>query len=129
TSGENRPIARYCRSIVSHGSYFARGRRQRRSAQHASRFQVESETADSTARPQCRALSRTTGSHRTLALAMRRSGGRNSAMHNLDATNCVHRIIEAQVERTPDACAVIFKNRRLTYAELNASANRLAHAL
>ena len=50
-------------------------------------------------------------------------------MHNLDATNCVHRIIEAQVERTPDACAVIFKNRRLTYAELNLSANRLAHAL
>jgi len=41
----------------------------------------------------------------------------------------VHQLFEAQVERTPDAVAVAFQDRRLTYRELNASANRLAHHL
>ncbi|MBU6399474.1 MAG: LLM class flavin-dependent oxidoreductase [Verrucomicrobia bacterium] len=36
---------------------------------------------------------------------------------------------EAQVERTPDAVAVIFRNQRLTYRQLNARANQLAHRL
>ena len=38
-------------------------------------------------------------------------------------------MIEAQVQRTPDACALVFKDRCFTYAELNRNANRLAHAL
>lgn len=42
---------------------------------------------------------------------------------------CVHRLFEAQVERTPDAFAVVFKEQQLTYAELNAKANQLAHYL
>ncbi len=42
---------------------------------------------------------------------------------------CVHRLFEAQVERTPDAVAVVFEAERLTYAELNRRANRLAHRL
>ena len=42
---------------------------------------------------------------------------------------CVHRLFEAQVERTPDAIAVVFEAERLTYAELNRRANRLAHRL
>ena len=42
---------------------------------------------------------------------------------------CIHQLFEAQVERTPDAVAVISEDRRLTYRELNARANRLAHHL
>jgi amino acid adenylation domain-containing protein len=41
----------------------------------------------------------------------------------------LHHLIEAQVERTPDAIAVSFADRRLTYRELNLQANRLAHSL
>uniref|UniRef100_UPI0009EC47EB non-ribosomal peptide synthase/polyketide synthase n=1 Tax=Pseudomonas sp. NBRC 111119 TaxID=1661034 RepID=UPI0009EC47EB len=42
---------------------------------------------------------------------------------------CVHTLIEAQVERTPDAPAVLFGARQLTYAQLDARANQLAHWL
>ncbi len=38
-------------------------------------------------------------------------------------------LFEAQVERTPEAVAVSFGQERLSYAELNAKANRLAHCL
>ncbi|WP_437325952.1 non-ribosomal peptide synthase/polyketide synthase [Sorangium sp. So ce381] len=41
----------------------------------------------------------------------------------------VHELFEAQAARTPDAVAVIFGERRLSYRELNARANRVAHAL
>ncbi|MBJ7295030.1 MAG: amino acid adenylation domain-containing protein [Dolichospermum sp.] len=42
---------------------------------------------------------------------------------------CIHQLFEAQVEQTPDAVAVIFKDEQLTYRELNAKANQLAHYL
>ena len=42
---------------------------------------------------------------------------------------CIHELFEAQAARTPDAAAVVHKDRHLTYAELNAKANRLAHYL
>ncbi|HEU4562900.1 MAG TPA: amino acid adenylation domain-containing protein [Longimicrobium sp.] len=45
------------------------------------------------------------------------------------ADQCIHELFEAQVERTPGAVAVAFGDRTLTYAELNARANRLAHHL
>ncbi|HHX4174627.1 TPA: AMP-binding protein, partial [Burkholderia contaminans] len=41
----------------------------------------------------------------------------------------LHRLFEQQVERTPDAIAVVFDDQALTYAELNLRANRLAHHL
>ena len=42
---------------------------------------------------------------------------------------CIHQLFEAQVERTPEAIAVIFEDQQLTYHELNVRANQLAHHL
>ncbi|KAG0196871.1 hypothetical protein BGX31_005134, partial [Mortierella sp. GBA43] len=41
----------------------------------------------------------------------------------------IHGLFEEQVERTPDATALVFQDQSLTYAELNGRANRLAHHL
>ena len=42
---------------------------------------------------------------------------------------CIHQLFETHVERTPDAVAVVFEDRHLTYRELNSKANQLAHSL
>ena len=42
---------------------------------------------------------------------------------------CMHHAFEAQVARTPDAIALTHEAQSLTYAELNARANRVAHLL
>ncbi|OUL18652.1 hypothetical protein BV378_34960 [Nostoc sp. RF31YmG] len=42
---------------------------------------------------------------------------------------CIHELFEAQVQRTPDAVAVVFADQKLTYSELNIRANQLAHYL
>ena len=42
---------------------------------------------------------------------------------------CIHQLFESQVEQTPDAVAVVFDDQQLTYQELNAKANQLAHYL
>jgi len=42
---------------------------------------------------------------------------------------CLHNFFEAQVERTPQAIALVCEPERLTYRELNARANRLARYL
>ncbi|MGH8613363.1 MAG: AMP-binding protein, partial [Gammaproteobacteria bacterium] len=61
---------------------------------------------------------------------------RQQLLHDWNATKrgypqdkCIQKLFEAQAERTPDAVAVVFGDRRLTYRELNAHSNRLAHAL
>jgi non-ribosomal peptide synthetase component F len=42
---------------------------------------------------------------------------------------CIHELFETQVEKTPDAIAVVFEDQQLTYRELNTRANQLAHYL
>jgi amino acid adenylation domain-containing protein len=42
---------------------------------------------------------------------------------------CIHELFEAQVEKTPDAIAVIFETEQLNYRELNQRTNQLAHYL
>ncbi|MEG3875939.1 amino acid adenylation domain-containing protein [Microcoleus sp. herbarium7] len=42
---------------------------------------------------------------------------------------CIHQLFEAQVEKTPDAVAIAFEERQLTYRELNRQADRLADYL
>ena len=44
-------------------------------------------------------------------------------------TRCVHQWFEEQAARTPDNVAVVCQSERLTYRELNARANQLAHYL
>lgn len=39
---------------------------------------------------------------------------------------CLHHLFEAQVEKTPEAIAVVFEEHSLTYQELDRQANRLA---
>jgi amino acid adenylation domain-containing protein len=49
---------------------------------------------------------------------------------NTDPTDrCLHQLFETQVERSPDAVAVVFEDERVTYRELNVRANQLAHYL
>ncbi|MDZ8262382.1 amino acid adenylation domain-containing protein [Nostoc sp. ChiQUE01b] len=42
---------------------------------------------------------------------------------------CIHELFETQVERTPNAIAAVFEDEQLSYRELNAKANQLAHYL
>nr|WP_328821891.1 non-ribosomal peptide synthase/polyketide synthase [Pseudomonas carbonaria] len=56
-----------------------------------------------------------------------RDWNRTEASYPNDA--CVHELVEAQVERAPEAVALIFGEQELTYRDLNRRANRLAHKL
>jgi amino acid adenylation domain-containing protein len=53
----------------------------------------------------------------------------NRTEDNYPQQRCIHQLFEAQVEQTPDAVAVVFEDRQLTYQELNTRANQLAHHL
>lgn len=56
-----------------------------------------------------------------------------TAWNETDVSNpsdlCLHELFEQQVERTPDAVALVCEGEQLTYRELNEKANRLAHFL
>jgi len=55
--------------------------------------------------------------------------GFNQTQADYPAGACLHELFEAQVARTPAKIAVEFEAAQLTYAELNARANQLAHQL
>ncbi|WP_223465806.1 non-ribosomal peptide synthetase [Pseudomonas sp. GL-RE-26] len=42
---------------------------------------------------------------------------------------CMHELIQAQARRTPDAPALVFGERQLSYAQLDTRSNQLAHCL
>jgi natural product biosynthesis luciferase-like monooxygenase protein len=42
---------------------------------------------------------------------------------------CIHQLVEAQVEQTPDEVAAVFEDQQLTYRQLNIRANQLGHYL
>jgi amino acid adenylation domain-containing protein len=53
----------------------------------------------------------------------------NNTKAEYPSNKCIHQLFEEQVERTPDAVAVVFEGQQLTYNELNCRANQLAHYL
>ena len=53
----------------------------------------------------------------------------NNTLVEYPHDKCIHQLFEEQVERNPDAVAVVFKDEQLTYYELNCRANQLAHYL
>ncbi len=54
---------------------------------------------------------------------------RNDTRTDHPRDKCIHELFETQVAKTPDAIAVVFAHRQLTYRELNSRANQLAHYL
>ncbi len=55
--------------------------------------------------------------------------GWNQTAAEVDLSLCVHQSVERQVARSPEALAVVCEGESLTYAALNARANRVAHVL
>ncbi|MDJ0691329.1 MAG: amino acid adenylation domain-containing protein [Xenococcaceae cyanobacterium MO_188.B32] len=53
----------------------------------------------------------------------------NDTQTDYPQDKCIHQLFEEQVEKTPDAVAVVFENQQLTYQQLNQRANQLAHHL
>ncbi|HKP75085.1 MAG TPA: amino acid adenylation domain-containing protein, partial [Longimicrobiaceae bacterium] len=53
----------------------------------------------------------------------------NDTARDYPRGRCLHELFEAQARRTPDADAVVFGERRMTYRELDARAGRLARRL
>jgi amino acid adenylation domain-containing protein len=53
----------------------------------------------------------------------------NSTAVEYPRGKCLHQLFEEQVERTPDAVAVVYDNTQITYQALNEKAQRLAYHL
>src|SRR5262249_21340272 len=53
----------------------------------------------------------------------------NDTRADYPRNRCIHQLVEEQVARTPDAPAVLFEDQQLSYRQLNAKANQVAHHL
>ncbi len=53
----------------------------------------------------------------------------NDTKVNYPADKSIHQLFEEQVEKTPEAIAIVFQEQELTYQQLNSRANQLAHYL
>ena len=53
----------------------------------------------------------------------------NNTAREFPKNQCSHQLFETQVDKTPDAVALVFEDQHLTYRELNSRANQLAHYL
>jgi amino acid adenylation domain-containing protein len=69
-------------------------------------------------------------------LTMMGDAERQQVLHQWNATRtkysrhrCIHELFEQQVKKTPEAVAVAEEGRELSYRELNARANQMAHYL
>ncbi len=54
---------------------------------------------------------------------------RNRTQSEFPMDVCIHELFEAQAKRTPEATAVVFGDKSVSYGELNRRANRWAHCL
>ena len=74
-----------------------------------------------------------TGAERQLLLGEWSGGREEYSPHAIDIADergaCLHELFEEQAGRTPDAIALIFGDQAMSYAGLNARANKLAHRL
>jgi len=53
----------------------------------------------------------------------------NSTKADYQLNKCVHQLFEEQAERSPNRIAAVCENQQITYSELNARANKIAHYL
>ncbi|MDJ0717356.1 MAG: amino acid adenylation domain-containing protein, partial [Prochloraceae cyanobacterium] len=53
----------------------------------------------------------------------------NNTVREYPTDRCIHQLFEEQVEKTPDAIALVLENQQLTYQQLNRRANQLARHL
>lgn len=53
----------------------------------------------------------------------------NNTQLNYPQDKCIHELFTAQVQKTPDAIAVVFQDQHLTYQQLDCHANQLANYL
>jgi amino acid adenylation domain-containing protein len=90
---------------------------------HAALEQLVAALADAPSQP-ARTLDVVPGAEREQVMA-----GWNATAVDYPRDTCLHQLFEAQVARTPDAIAVVQAGAQLSYRELNARANQLAHYL
>ena len=53
----------------------------------------------------------------------------NQTQSEYERDKCVHQLVELQASRQPNALAVVYGEKQISYGELNRRANRLAHYL